>query len=77
MGTSKKSKGRKGSRKPQSTARSVEEFFAYIRRQSREFDLALGAELAKVRQPDHRREQSVQGSEHQEIQGDQEAPEKL
>jgi len=55
----------------------LEEFFAYIRRKSREFDLAFGAEYKEFRQSNHRREQSIQRPSDQEIQSAEEAFKKL
>jgi len=55
----------------------LEEFFAYIRRKSREFDLAFGAEHQEFRQSYHRREQSIQRPSDQEIQSAKETFKKL
>jgi len=55
----------------------LEEFFAYIRRKSREFDLAFGAEHKEFRQSHHRRVESVQGSVNQAFQSSEEALKKL
>ena len=77
MGTSKKSKNRKGVGYTEAKTRSVNKQLTDLHRQLRESSLALGAELAKIRQPDHRREQPVQGSEHKAVQGAQEAPKEL
>jgi len=55
----------------------LEEFFAYIRRKSREFDLAFGAEHQEFRQSHHRREQSIQRPSDQAFQSSEEALKKL
>lgn len=77
MGTSKRSKNRKGSRNTQAKNRRAEELIADLHRQLGEFSLVIGAEFAKFRESSDRREQSVQGSVNQTIQGTQEAPKEL
>ena len=55
----------------------LEEFFSYIRRKSREFDMAFRTECEEVQQSDHRREQPIQRPSDQEIQSAKKAFKKL
>lgn len=77
MGTPKKFKGSKGTRDADATNKLIEELVANLYREFREFELAIGAKSSDVRQPSDRREQQIQGSEHQEVQSAQETPQDI
>lgn len=78
MGAPKTSKSSKDIGKPNTTFVSVEKFFEYIRCKSRKFDVAMRtAGNEQVQEFDHRREQPIQGLEHQTIQSSEETFKKL
>jgi hypothetical protein len=77
MGTPKTLKDSQSDGNSSSAFGSVEKFFEYIRGKSREFDMALRGECEDIQQLDHRREQSIQGSEHETFQSLEEALKKL
>jgi len=55
----------------------LEEFFKYVRRKSREFDMAIRTECKEVQQPSNRRKQPIQRPVDEEIQSAKKAFKKL
>ena len=66
------SKGSESNGDTQAKADSIRKFIEHLCSQSREFSVAVRAG-EKVRQSSDRREQPVQGSEHEKVQGAEEA----
>ena len=78
MGTPKTLKDSQGNGVSSESFDSVEEFFEYVRSQSRKFDMAMrAARDEQVQESNHRREQSVQGSVDEAIQSAEETLKEL
>ena len=78
MGTPKTFKDSQGNGISSESFDSVEEFFEYVRSQSRKFDMAMrAARDEKIQESNHRRKQPVQGSVDEAIQSAEETLKKL